>query len=75
MLAFSGQIQPFYAAGYRCLYPDFRGHGRAKCNNMMWNSAMITEDMIGFLDRLKIEKVNLIGYSTGGGLERASMHK
>lgn len=25
VLAFSGQIQPFYAAGYRCLYPDYRG--------------------------------------------------
>ena len=35
---------------------------------MTWNSAMIAEDMICFLDSLKIEKVNLIGYSTGGGV-------
>lgn len=26
-LAFSAQILPF-SGGYRCLYPDFRGHGR-----------------------------------------------
>ncbi len=29
---------------------------------------MITEDMICFLDSLKIDKVNLVGYSTGGGV-------
>jgi len=68
VLAFSGQIQPFYAAGYRCLYPDFRGHGRTRCKNLNWDSALIAEDMIGFLDSLEIEKVHLIGYSTGGGV-------
>ena len=30
LLAFSGQILPF-AGHYRCLYPDFRGHGRSIC--------------------------------------------
>jgi len=68
ILAFSGQIQPFYAAGYRCLYPDYRGHGRTKCKDMEWSSAMIAEDMICFLNSLKIDKANLIGYSTGGGV-------
>lgn len=51
-----------------CLYPDFRGHGRTRCNNMKWDSAMIADDMICFLDKKQIEKVNLIGYSTGGGI-------
>lgn len=68
ILAFSGQIQPFYSAGFRCLYPDFRGHGRTKCKDMRWDSALLAEDMICFLDSLKIDKVNLIGYSTGGGV-------
>lgn len=68
VLAFSGQIQPFYAAGYRCLYPDFRGHGRTRCKNLNWDSDLIAEDMISFLDSLEIEKVHLIGYSTGGGV-------
>ena len=31
ILAFSGQIQPFYSAGYQCILPDFRGHGRTQC--------------------------------------------
>ena len=68
ILAFSGQIQPFYAEGYRCLLPDFRGHGRTKSESLEWNSAQMAEDMIGFLDSLKIDKVNLVGYSTGGGV-------
>ena len=68
VLAFSGQIQPFYAAGYRYLYPDFRGHGRTRCKNLNWDSDLIAEDMISFLDSLEIEKVHLIGYSTGGGV-------
>lgn len=68
ILAFSGQIQPFYAAGYRCFYPDFRGHGRSLCKNLNWDSSCIAEDMNCFLNKLNVEKVNLVGYSTGGGI-------
>ncbi len=68
LLAFCGQIQPFYSAGWRCLYPDFRGHGRTRCRDLTWDSERIAEDMILLLDRLNIEKANLIGYSTGGGV-------
>lgn len=68
ILAFSGQLQPFYAAGYRCFYPDFRGHGRTMCESLEWDSAVIAEDMIRFLDRCGIERIHLIGYSTGGGV-------
>lgn len=64
ILAFSGQLQPFYAAGYRCFYPDFRGHGRTMCESLEWDSAVIAEDMIRFLDRCGIERIHLIGYST-----------
>ena len=69
VLAIGGQIQAFYATGYRCLYPDFRGHGRTRCKNMKWNSVLIAEDMMCFLDKMKIEKINLIGYSTGGEID------
>ncbi|MDE7299994.1 MAG: alpha/beta hydrolase [Lachnospiraceae bacterium] len=68
ILAFCGQIQPFYSAGWHCYYPDFRGHGRTRCDELNWDSARIAEDMIAFLDGLGIEKANLIGYSTGGGV-------
>lgn len=68
ILAFSGQLQPFYAAGYRCFYPDFRGHGRSFCKNLNWDSSCIAEDMIRFMDSLDVKKVHLVGYSTGGGV-------
>lgn len=64
LLAFSGQILPF-AGHYRCLYPDFRGHGRTMCENLDWNSRMIADDMAKFLDVLEIKSAHLIGYSCG----------
>ena len=39
LLAFSGQILPF-SGHYRCLFPDFRGHGRTTCDDLTWNSRM-----------------------------------
>lgn len=64
LLAFSGQILSF-AGHYRCLYPDFRGHGRTECESLNWNSRMIADDMAGFMDALGIEKAHLFGYSCG----------
>ncbi|MCM1188510.1 MAG: alpha/beta hydrolase [bacterium] len=64
LLAFSGQILPF-AGRYRCLYPDFRGHGRTTSENLFWDSRKIADDMAQFLDALKIEHAHLIGYSCG----------
>lgn len=67
ILAFSGQIQPFYKK-YRCFYPDFRGHGRTTCDSLDWDSQMICDDMLAFLSALHIPKIHIIGYSTGGGV-------
>ena len=64
LLAFSGQILPF-SGKYRCLFPDFRGHGRTQCEDLTWTSRMIADDMAMFLDKLQIEKANIIGYSCG----------
>lgn len=64
LLAFSGQILPF-SGHYRCLFPDFRGHGRTTCEKLDWNSRMIADDMSDFLDALEIKQANLIGYSLG----------
>lgn len=64
LLAFSAQILPF-SGRYRCLCPDFRGHGRTTCESLDWNSRMIAEDMARFLDALGIERAHLVGYSCG----------
>lgn len=75
ILAFSAQIQPF-AGKYRCIFPDFRGHGRSKSEDLSWDSRRNAKDMFDFLDALKIERVHLIGYSMGSyvGLYMASMY-
>lgn len=75
IIAFSGQIQPFFHF-YRCLLPDFRGHGRTCSENKNWDTPKIAEDMIGFIEALGIKKVHLIGYSLGGGvaLHMAAKH-
>ncbi len=64
LLAFSGQILPF-SGHYRCLYPDFRGHGRTTCDDLTWNSRMIADDMAMLLDKLGISQAHIIGYSCG----------
>jgi pimeloyl-ACP methyl ester carboxylesterase len=75
IIAFGGQIQPFFHT-YRCLLPDFRGHGRTFSEKKDWNTQVISEDMVGFLRALGIEKAHLIGYSLGGGvaLHMAAKH-
>lgn len=64
LLAFSGQILPFQGH-YRCLYPDFRGHGRTICESLDWNSRKIADDMANFLDAMGIKRAHLLGYSCG----------
>lgn len=64
LLAFSGQILPF-SGRYRCLFPDFRGHGRTMCRYLDWNSRIIADDMARFLDKLGISRAHLVGYSCG----------
>lgn len=64
LLAFSGQILPF-SGHYRCLFPDFRGHGRSVSHSLQWDSRQIANDMALFLDALQIPSAHLIGYSCG----------
>lgn len=64
LLAFSGQILKF-SGNYRCLFPDFRGHGRTMCKSLDWNSRVVADDTADFIDALEIKSVHLIGYSMG----------
>jgi len=67
ILAFACQMQVFNKQ-YRCILPDFRGHGRTRCDSLIWDAGMILDDMIAFLDVLSIRRVHVIGYSAGGGI-------
>lgn len=75
IISFSGQIQPFFHT-YRCLLPDFRGHGRTHSEDKEWSTPAIANDMAGFITEMNLGKVHLVGYSLGGGvaLHLASKH-
>ena len=75
ILAFGAQIQPFQGK-FRCLFPDFRGHGRTICEDLTWSSRQIAEDMAVFLDAMEINSAHIIGYSCGAyvGLYLAARH-
>ena len=62
--AFEGQIKVF-SENYRCIFPDFRGHGKTKCESLEWTSRIIADDMASFLDSLEIKEAHLFGYSCG----------
>uniref|UniRef100_UPI0040578003 alpha/beta fold hydrolase n=1 Tax=Acetatifactor sp. TaxID=1872090 RepID=UPI0040578003 len=67
ILAFGAQIQPFQGK-YRCIFPDFRGHGRTICEDLTWDTRRIADDMIEFMDVLEIKRVHLFAYSMGASV-------
>ncbi len=67
ILAFSAQI-PALCNNYRCIMPDLRGHGRTLSNELSWTIPQLAEDIIEFINKLELKKVNLIGFSMGGGV-------
>ena len=69
-----GKLVPaLLAHGYRVIAMDSPGHGRSTRPNAPLTYHMMAEDVIGLLDRLKIPKVAVVGWSDGGiiGLELA----
>jgi pimeloyl-ACP methyl ester carboxylesterase len=55
---------------------DSRGHGRSTRNADPYGYDLMTEDYVALLDYLKVEKVDLVGWSDGGiiGLDMAMKH-
>ncbi len=53
--------------------PDSRGHGRSTDTAAPLTYAGMADDMVGLLDRLKIDRVDVVGWSDGGiiGLDLA----
>jgi len=66
-LNFQYQIQHL-SAYFRTIAFDIRGHGRSEASREKITYSLIVEDIKHLLDRLKIEKAFLCGYSTGGSV-------
>jgi pimeloyl-ACP methyl ester carboxylesterase len=75
--SYFGRLIPDLAAhGYYVIAMDSRGHGRSARSAAPLSYRLMADDVIALLDRLKIPKVNLVGWSDGGiiGLELALNH-
>ncbi|MFK7695555.1 alpha/beta fold hydrolase [Paenibacillus sp. HJGM_3] len=68
ILAFASQLLDFQKAPYTCYYPDFRGHGRTRCESLVWSSPQLADDMLEFMNRLNLKRAHLIGYSLGASV-------
>ncbi|MDQ0878755.1 pimeloyl-ACP methyl ester carboxylesterase [Paenibacillus sp. V4I3] len=67
ILAFASQMLDFQKK-YTCFFPDFRGHGRTKCETLEWSTPKIADDILEFMDNMDISKAHLIGYSLGANV-------
>lgn len=54
------------AKTHKVIAIDSRGHGRSTRDDQRYTYELMTSDVIGVLDHLKIEKVSLVGWSDGG---------
>jgi pimeloyl-ACP methyl ester carboxylesterase len=52
--------------GYRVIAIDSRGHGRSTRTDVPITYHLMAKDVIQVLDRLKIQRVSLVGWSDGG---------
>ncbi|BFH62557.1 alpha/beta fold hydrolase [Paenibacillus azoreducens] len=75
ILAFASQMLDFQRK-YTCYFPDFRGHGRTRCESLEWSTPQIADDVIEFMNQMDISTAHLVGYSLGAnvGLHLAVDH-
>jgi len=58
-------VAPAFARRYRVYAPDLRGHGRSGRPGR-YSVELMAADVLGFLDALGLDRVDLIGHSMGG---------
>jgi len=61
----SNQI-PIFSRKYKIVAIDLRGHGRTNNPSNILNYDIMTRDVVKFLEKLKIGKTHLVGFSMGG---------
>jgi pimeloyl-ACP methyl ester carboxylesterase len=69
------QVQAL-AARHRVIVVDSRGHGRSTRDAQPFGYDLMTDDVVALLDRLKIQKADIVGWSDGAiiGLDMAMRH-
>ena len=64
------------AGHHRVVVVDSRGHGRSTRNDQPFGYNLMTDDVVALLDRLNIQKADIVGWSDGAiiGLDMAMRH-
>src|SRR5215472_4540266 len=60
-------VAPFFAEHWRVYAPDLRGHGRSDWPGE-YSLELMCADVVGLLDALALDRVDLIGHSMGGAV-------
>lgn len=60
------QVPAFVAAGYRVIAFDRRGWGRTEIKPGESQPGTATDDLLGLLDQLRLDRVHVIGTAAGG---------
>ena len=58
----------------RLIMPDLRGYGASPDANEIHSMRLLAEDLLALIDRLKLEKVTLVGHSMAGYAALAFAH-
>ena len=71
-----GKQVPALAAHYRVVVMDSRGHGRSSRDARPFGYDLMTDDVVGLMGFLKIDKAAVVGWSDGAilGLDMALRH-
>lgn len=57
-----------FSAWHRTIIHDHRGTGKSTFSRIDYNVGQMTDDLVRFMDVLKIERAHLVGHSTGGAM-------
>lgn len=63
-----GPLLPALAEGRRLVVPDLQGHGRTADIDRPIDIQLMAEDIAALIHRLALPKVDVLGYSLGGGV-------
>jgi pimeloyl-ACP methyl ester carboxylesterase len=63
-----GALIPSLSAGRRVIATDFQGHGRTNDIDRPLGTPALASDVIGLLEHLGVDKVDVFGFSVGGAV-------
>ncbi len=67
-------VEPALAGRFKLIMPDLLGHGRtdSPADAARYRMERCVDDLIAILDRLGVDRINLLGYSMGGRVALAA---